>query len=46
MIISVGSGSSIDVEALIELAPDVIMTSASGLPDWDSHPALEEADRC
>jgi iron complex transport system substrate-binding protein len=43
MIISVGSGPSIDVEALIELAPDVIMTSASGSPDWDSHPALEEA---
>ena len=43
MIASIGSGPTIDVEALIELAPDVIMTSASGSPDWDTHPALEQA---
>lgn len=43
MIASVGSGPSIDVEALIELAPDLIMTSASGSADWDTHPALEKA---
>lgn len=43
MIASVGSGPSIDVEGLIELDPDLIMTSASGLADWDTHPALEQA---
>ena len=43
MIASVGSGPSIDVEQLIELSPDVIMTSASGSADWDTHPALEQA---
>lgn len=40
---TVGSGPSIDVERLLELAPDVIMTSASGFADWDTHPALQQA---
>lgn len=43
MISEIGSGPGIDVEKLIEMAPDVIMTSASGSPDWDSHPVLEQA---
>lgn len=43
MIASVGSGPSINVEGLIELDPDLIMTSASGSPEWDTHPALEKA---
>jgi len=40
---SVGSGPSIDIERLLELAPDVIMTSASGFADYDTHPVLEQA---
>lgn len=42
-IATVGSGSTIDVERLIELEPDLIMTSASGLTEWDSHPVLAQA---
>ncbi len=40
---SVGSGPTIDVEQVIELAPDIIMTSASGSAEWDTHPVLEQA---
>ena len=40
---SVGSGPTIDVEKLVEIAPDVIMTSASGFADWDTHPVLQQA---
>lgn len=43
MVEAVGSGPGVNVEKLIELAPDVIMTSASGSPDWDTHPVLEQA---
>ena len=37
-----GSGPTVDVEAALELDPDVIMTFASGSPDFDTHPKLEE----
>jgi len=40
---SVGSGPTIDVEKVVELEPDMIMTSASGSAEWDSHPVLEQA---
>jgi len=39
----VGSGAVINVERLIDLNPDLIMTSASGFADYDSHPQLLEA---
>lgn len=39
----VGSGSYINVERLVDLNPDLIMTSASGYTDYDSHPMLLEA---
>ncbi len=39
----VGSGAMINVERLIDLNPDLIMTSASGFADYDSHPQLLEA---
>jgi len=40
---SVGSGPTVDVEKVIELDPDLIMTSASGSAEWDTHPVLEQA---
>ena len=40
---SVGSGPTVDVEQVVELAPDLIMTSASGSTDWDTHPVLQQA---
>jgi len=39
----VGSGAVINVERLVDLNPDLIMTSASGFADYDSHPQLLEA---
>ncbi len=39
-----GAGGGVaSVETLIELDPDVIMTSASGYADYDAHPKLLEA---
>jgi len=39
-----GAGGGVaSVETLIELEPDVIMTSASGYADYDAHPKLLEA---
>ena len=42
MVQTVGSGSMVDVEKLVELGPDVIMANAFG-SEWDTHPALEAA---
>lgn len=39
----VGSGAVINIESLIDLNPDLIMTSASGYAEYDSHPQLLEA---
>jgi len=36
-------GGAVNVEMLLELAPELIMTSASGVPEYDAHPALIEA---
>lgn len=36
-------GGSVNVEKLLELQPDLIMTSASGSPELDAHPKLLEA---
>ena len=38
----IGSGSTVNVEAALDLEPDVIMTSASGSADFDTHPKLQE----
>lgn len=42
-IATVGSGPTVDVEKVVELAPDLVMTSASGSAEWDTHPVLEQA---
>lgn len=43
-IVGGGAGGGLaSVETLIELAPDVIMASASGYADYDAHPKLLEA---
>ena len=38
----VGSGPTVNVESLIDMEPDLIMTYGMG-GEWDSHPKLEEA---
>ena len=40
---AIGSGATINVEAAIELKPDLILTYGSGSADFDSHPKLLEA---
>lgn len=42
-IAQVGSGPSVDVEKMIELEPGLIMTSATGMAEYDTHPVLEQA---
>jgi iron complex transport system substrate-binding protein len=41
-LVEIGSGATVNVEAALELNPDVIMTSASGSADFDTHPKLQE----
>lgn len=42
-LIEVGSGSSINVEAVLDADPGLILTFGSGSPDYDAHPALIQA---
>ena len=42
-IATVGSGPTVDIEKVVELAPDLVMTSASGSAEWDTHPVLQQA---
>ena len=42
-IAEVGSGAVINVERLVDLGPELIMTSASGFAEYDSHPQLLQA---
>lgn len=37
------SGGTVNLEALLEVGADLIMTSASGIPELDAHPKLIEA---
>lgn len=40
---AIGSGAGLNLEAAIELKPDLIITFGSGSTDFDSHPKLLEA---
>lgn len=42
-IVEVGGGSSINVEVVLDLEPDVVLTYASGAAEYDAHPVLLEA---
>lgn len=42
-IVEIGSGAQVNVEAAIDLDPDLIMTYGSGSADFDSEPKLREA---
>ncbi|MBI3958671.1 MAG: ABC transporter substrate-binding protein, partial [Chloroflexi bacterium] len=39
----VGGGAGVNIEMLIDLAPDLVVTFAYGNPDYDAHPKLIEA---
>jgi iron complex transport system substrate-binding protein len=38
-----GMASGVDIEVLIDLDPDLVMTYATGTPEYDMHPKLKEA---
>lgn len=40
---SLGYGAGVNVEVALDLAPDLILTYASGIPEYDAHPVLLEA---
>jgi ABC-type Fe3+-siderophore transport system permease subunit/ABC-type Fe3+-hydroxamate transport system substrate-binding protein len=42
-IVGVGSGKHLDVERVIQLQPDVVMTYWSVNPSYDAHPVLDQA---
>ncbi len=42
-IAQIGYGAGVNVEQLLDLAPDLIMTYGSGSPDYDAHPVLLNA---
>lgn len=42
-LIEIGSGSEVNVELVIDLEPDLVMTYGVGNPEFDSHPKLLEA---
>lgn len=41
-LVELGNGATVDVEAALALEPHIIMTSASGSADFDTHPKLQE----
>lgn len=38
-----GMGSDVNLETLLDLSPDLVMTYATGQAEYDTHPKLEEA---
>lgn len=42
-LLEVGSSPSLDMEQVINLEPDLVLTFAYGSPDYDNHPKLLEA---
>lgn len=42
-LVEVGSGAGVNVELLLDVHPDLIMTHAVGVPQYDAHPKLLEA---
>ncbi len=41
-LVEISSGAEVNVEAAVELSPDLIMAYASGFADYDAHPRLQE----
>ncbi|MFN8373703.1 MAG: ABC transporter substrate-binding protein [Anaerolineae bacterium] len=42
-LVEIGSGSGVNVEALLELEPGLVMTQSFGSPDYDAAPVLVDA---
>jgi iron complex transport system substrate-binding protein len=42
-LIEIGSGATVNVEAVIDAEPGIVMTYGSGIPEYDTHPVLLQA---
>ena len=42
-LVQIGYGAGVNVEQLLDLAPDLVMTYGSGSPEYDAHPVLINA---
>ncbi|MCP5096745.1 MAG: ABC transporter substrate-binding protein [Chloroflexi bacterium] len=42
-LVEIGAGAEVNVEAVLDLEPALVMTYGSGFPDYDAHPVLQEA---
>ncbi len=42
-LLEVGFGSGVNVEAVLDAEPDLVIVNASGSPEYDAHPVLLEA---
>jgi iron complex transport system substrate-binding protein len=43
-LVEIGAGAEVNIEAVLDLDPDLVMTYASGSSDYDAHPLLQDAD--
>lgn len=43
LVAETGGSSSVNVEVMLDIEPDVVMTYGSGSPEYDAHPVLIEA---
>jgi iron complex transport system substrate-binding protein len=42
-LVQIGYGAGVNVEQILDLAPDLVMTYGSGSPEYDAHPVLLNA---
>ena len=42
-LVQIGYGAGVNVEQILDLAPDLVMTYGSGSPEYDAHPVLINA---
>ncbi len=42
-LVTIGYGAGVNVEQVLEVAPDIVMTYGSGAPEYDAHPVLLQA---
>lgn len=42
-LVEVGNGADVNVEVVLDTAPDLVMSYASGSPEFDTHPVLLDA---
>lgn len=43
-LVEVGFGADVNIEVVLDAEPDIVMSSGSGIPEYDVHPVLLEND--